>query len=101
MSEKRKLKLKGAARYTVLAIGRKDPVLRNEVIEVDNNVAEKLLKEVVLDRANTEWLIWLDLSGEEEAAVDKEVVAQEEEPKKTRRRRRTSKKGTDEAAVEA
>lgn len=93
---KRKVKLRGAARYTVLAIGRKDPVLRNETIEVDDEIAEKLLKEVVRDKANTEWPIWQEVTGEEPAAVDEEVVA----PKPKTHRRRTSKKASD-AAVTA
>lgn len=89
----RKLQLKGAARYTITSI-QKDPILRNGTITVDDATAEKLLKEVVRDRANNAWPIWLDVTGEGEAKVDAEVV-------KPKRRRRAPKKKTTEVAETA
>lgn len=87
----RKMKLRGAARYTVMTHG-KEPVLRNQTIDVEDDVAEKLLKEVVKDRANTEWPVWQDVTGEGAAEVAKQTV-------KKRRTRRTKKVQTEEAAA--
>ena len=90
----RKLKLKGAARYTITTL-QKDPILRNGVVTVDDATADKLLKETVRDRANNAWPIWVDVTNEEaQAKVDEEVV-------KPKRRRRAPKKQTaaDESAA--
>lgn len=87
MKTMRTLKLKGAARYTVLPV-KKEPILRNQTIDVDDATAERLLTETVRDRANTEWPVWQDVTGEGKAGVDKEVV------KPKRRTRRTKKAAT-------
>lgn len=77
------LRLRGAARYSILSI-RREPFERGEKISVDDTLAEKLLKETVRDKANTRWNVWEELAADDgPAGVEKEVV------KKTRRRRRT------------
>ena len=92
------LKLRGAARYSVLKVS-KDPVLRNDTIEVDDETAEKLLAERVRDRANTWWPVWEDVT-QESASVDAEVLeeASEEEAPKPRRKRRAKRPAADSAA---
>lgn len=79
------LKLRGASRYTVLAAS-PVPVERNQTIDVEDNVAEKLLSGTVKDRANTSWPIWEDVTPEGKAKVARSTV------KKTRRPRKSAAK---------
>ena len=82
--KKRVLKLRGAGRYSVITEEHKSaPIERNQTIEVDDKLAEHLLKAVVYDRANQPWPVWQDVTPEP-AQVAPEV-------KKTRRRRSTKK----------
>ena len=88
----RKLKLRGAARYTVLSVS-KDPVQRNQTIDVDDATAEGLLKQQIKDRANTSWPVWEDVTPEGGAEVKKTAV------KKTRARRKKATAPAEEATA--
>lgn len=79
----RTLKLRGAARYTIMTVG-KEPILRNGTADVDEATAKSLLKQVVFDRANTAWPVWEDVTPEGAAEVDKQVT---KKPRRTRRRK--------------
>ena len=89
----RKLKLRGADRYSVLSI-QHEPIERGETLEVEDDVAEKLLKETVPDAANRRWPIWEDVTPEEEASAEKVVR------KTTKRRRRRVTEKTVHVAAE-
>lgn len=60
------LKLRGAARYTVMK-AEKQCVERNQTISVEDDVADKLLAEQVMDKANHEWPVWEDVTPEKRA----------------------------------
>lgn len=81
----KKLKLKGANRYSIVAI-RKEPFERGETIDVEDRMAVALLKETVRDRANNKWPVWEDVSREDPPTVSEEVA------KKTPTRRRRKSK---------
>ena len=93
------LRLRGAARYSILGI-RREPFERGDTVTVEDAIAEKLLKETVRDKANNRWNVWEEVAASDgPARVDPSVKDKTPAPKQRRRRR--TKKEMEAARAEA
>lgn len=77
------LKLRGAARYTVLSVAN-TPIERDQTVQVEDSVAEGLLKQSIKDRANTSWPVWEDVTPEGKAKVSRSAVKKTRRPRKAK-----------------